>query len=80
MLEREEAEGNGIVVEKDGEMIAAAVAVGKWESRGLGGISTGISPLATAFRLWQIRMRWQFPAKPKLRVVSLFLIPISCFS
>jgi hypothetical protein len=38
MLEREEAEGNGIVVEKDGEMIAAAVAVGKWESRELGGI------------------------------------------
>jgi hypothetical protein len=39
MLEREEAEGDGVVV-GEGEMIAAA-AVGKWESRGVGGISKG---------------------------------------
>ena len=39
MREFEAAWGDGSVVRSEGEMIAAAVAVGKWESRGVGGIS-----------------------------------------
>jgi hypothetical protein len=38
MLESEAAQGDGVAVGSEGEMIAAA-AGGKWESRGLGGIS-----------------------------------------
>ncbi|MGH9573338.1 MAG: hypothetical protein ACRD40_07400 [Candidatus Acidiferrales bacterium] len=38
MCESEEAKGDGVVVEWERKMIAAVAAVGKWESRGLGGI------------------------------------------
>ena len=39
MFEREEAEGDGIAFGFGRGMNAAAEVVGKWESRGLGGIS-----------------------------------------
>ncbi len=46
--EREAAKGDGVVVEWDPKMIAA-VAVGKWESRGLGGISKRGGKLGLGF-------------------------------
>ncbi len=48
MREREAAKGDGVVVEWDPKMIAA-VAVGKWESRGLGGISKRGGKLGLGF-------------------------------
>ena len=48
MRERKAAKGDGVVVEWDPEMIAAA-AVGKWESRGLGGISKRGGKLGLGF-------------------------------
>src|SRR6266704_1014491 len=49
MLKSEEAKGDGVVVEWEGGKMTAAVVVGKWESRGVGGISRGVGNLRMIF-------------------------------
>ena len=51
MLKSEEAKGDGVVVEWEGGKMTAAVVVGKWESRGVGGISKGSGKPAVGFPL-----------------------------